>query len=86
MKGIMFHLSGQTEEVLFQNPKDLFGGKEITFVGAFYERNLIFMGLPGATTPNPTIPQDLIDGGVWEDKVPKGPILLVETDDNGNPL
>lgn len=86
MKGIMYHLNGQTEEVLFQNPKTLFGGKEITFVGAFYERNLIFMGLPGAKTPNTAVPQDLLDGGVWEDEGPKGPILLVETDEDGNPL
>lgn len=82
----MFHLNGQTEEVFFQNPKNLFGGKEITFVGAFYERNLIFMGLPGAMMPNQTIPRDLLEGGVWEDEVPKGPILLVETDNDGIPL
>ena len=86
MKGIVYHLSGQIEEVWFANPRNLFGGKEVTFVGAFYERNLIFMGLPQAITPNLTVPQDPIDGGVWEDEVPKGPILVVETDDEGIPI
>lgn len=86
MKGIMFHMDVQAEEVCFTNPRNLFDGKDITFVGAFYERNLIFMGIPDAMIPNNRIPQDLIDGGVWEDDVPKGPILVVETDDDGIPL
>jgi len=82
----MFNLNGRTDEVFFTNPRNLFDGKEITFVGAFYERNLIFMGLPGAVSPNQTVPQDIIDGSIWEDDIPKGPILLVETDDDGIPL
>lgn len=84
MKGIFITLE-EYDEVTFTNPRELFDGKEITFIGAWVERNLVYMGLKNSTgySVNKNIPPKLINGAVF-DEPPRGPVLIVQTDDNGD--
>jgi hypothetical protein len=84
MQGI-FITHEEYNDVTFKNPRDLFQGKEITFIGAWVERNLVFMGLKHTHghSVNKNIPNHLIQGAVF-DEPPRGPVLIVETNEHGD--
>lgn len=84
MQGI-FITDTEYNDVTFKNPRDLFKGNEITFIGAWVERNLVYMGLKNTQgyPINKNIPYSLISGAVF-DEPPRGPVLVVQTDENGD--
>lgn len=86
MNGI-FITNKEYNDVTFTNPKDLFNGRDITFIGACVEKNLVFMGLKDARhlPVNDNIPRNLLSMSVF-DEPPRGPVLIVETNQDGMPI
>jgi hypothetical protein len=85
MNGI-FITTDEYSEVTFTNPRDLFKN-DITFIGAWVERNLVYIGLKDTRDQplNKRIPNHWIAGAVF-DEPPRGPVLIVQTNEHGDPI
>ena len=83
MQGV-FVTSSDTRYVHFDAPKELFGDDNFTFIGACIEKGLVFMGRNNAKhlPVNTTIPCDLLSVSCF-DEPPRGDVLIVRTNDEG---
>ena len=71
--------------VYFDSPNELFGDDNFTFIGACIEKDLVFMGRKEADhlPINTKLPLDLIKESNF-DCQPRGEVLIVKTDSNGD--
>lgn len=86
MAGIFISLE-DIKPVTYHDPKALFGGRPITIIGACVERNFVYMGLKNTDDEpvNTMFPKDLWDVSEF-DEIPRGPVLVVKTYDDGTIL
>lgn len=76
----------ELQRVSFNAPEDVFSKQACTIIGACIEKNLVYMGLASGKSCvlNNSMPADLREMSVMEHMY--GPILVIKTDDRGDPV
>lgn len=75
--------------IQINSPADVFQSNEFTIIGACVERNLIYVGMKdccGDLEINNNLPSYLLEESVFDEKPPRGPIIIIRTNDTGTPI
>jgi hypothetical protein len=88
MQAIYITSAGETSKIHIISPADVFGIDKFTIIGACIDYGYVYIGytpnIANALPVNTNIPQKLIDISVFESSDIRGPLLVVQTDLNGD--
>lgn len=90
MDCILISPNGTIEKIYITSPADVFGNGKFTIIGACIELGYVYIGYIDAINetlaPNKHIPPKLMVQSVFDERIVRGPILIVQTDSFGNPI
>ena len=90
MEAILIPQNGIIQKLNITSPADVFGTGNFTIIGACIELGYVYVGFIDALcetmVPNQHIPPNLMVQSVFDSRIVRGPMLIVQTNAMGNPI